>query len=191
MQALEMTSYYETLTEAASPLSLSVAKSFLKLTTTADDGLLFTMISAATAWGEKYTGRDFRVKTHRLYLDGFCSVIKLHRAQVSSITSIKYFVDDVLTTVDSSNYYFVKSAQFSEILLKDGKDYPTDLDNIKQGVQIEFATAAYYAQDLIIQALERHVAHWHVNRGDCSDAKDAARVSGATSIYDQFRIERI
>lgn len=190
-QIVRNATIYQQVSVAASPVSLAVMKSYLKITTTTDDTLIQSMIDAATKWGEKYTGRDFRAITWDLLLDEFTDRIELRRDPVASVTTVKHLVSGSLVTVDSSVFYLKKLVQSSEILLNEDKEWPTNTDDREQAIEIRFVTEGYFCQDSIIDAIERHVAFWYRNRGDCPDAKSSAESAGVTIIYDQFRISRV
>ncbi len=175
----------------ASPLLLTVAKDFMKVTSSTDDVLIQSMIDACTEWGEKYTGRDFRVKTWTLFIDCFPVRIKLRRDPVESVTTVKHLVSDSLVTVDNTIYYLKKLTQFSEILLVDGKDWPDDTDIREQAIEIEFKTESFFCKNEILEALKRHVSFLYSNRGDCSCDGTSADSAGVSFIYDQFRISRV
>lgn len=184
---------YKRVSVAASPVSLATMRSYLKIpaSQTADDTLIQSMIDAATEWGEKYTGRDFRAITWDLLLDVFTDRIELRRDPVASITSVERLVSGTLTPVASTVFYLKKLVQSSEILLNEDQEWPTDADNREQVIEIQFVTEGFQCQDSIIDAIERMVAFWYRNRGDCPDASDAARRTGVTIILDQFRISRV
>lgn len=182
---------YQKVSAVASPVSLADMKAYLKITTTADDTLIQAMIDAATEWGEKYTGRDFRAITWDLLLDRFTDRIELRRDPVASVTTVKHLVSDVLVTVLSTVFYLKKLVQSSEILLNEDQEWPTDSDDREQVIEIRFVTEGFQCQDSIIQAIERTVAFWYRNRGDCSDCESAVEGAGVTIIYDGFRISRV
>ncbi len=182
---------YQLVSAAASPVSLADMKLYLKITTTADDALIQAMIDSATEWGEKYTGRDFRAITWDLLLDRFTDRIELRRDPVASVTTVKHLVSGSLVTVPATVFYLKKLVQSSEILLNEDQVWPTNTDDREQVIEIRFVTEGFRCQDSIIEAIKRHVAFWYRNRGDCPDVKDAARRTGVTIIYDQFRISRV
>jgi uncharacterized phiE125 gp8 family phage protein len=166
-------------------------KAYLKITAAADDAIIQAMIDAATEWGEKYTGRDFRAITWDLLLDRFTDRIELRRDPVASVTTVKHLVSGSLVTVLSTVFYLKKLVQSSEILLEEDQEWPTDTDDREQVVEIRFVTEGFQCQDSIIQAIERTVAFWYRNRGDCPNVKAAIDGAGVTIIYDQFRISRV
>ena len=134
---------YQLITPAAElAVSLTNVKAWLKIPSTlsADDTLLTYLIKAATGYFEKITGRDLITKTYKTYLDSFPIInglsyysgvssllpqyrdngIILRRTPLGAITSIKYYLDGVLTTWDDSNYYTTVDTNYSEIYLVDG-----------------------------------------------------------------------
>lgn len=194
-----MSDLYSLKTAGAVPVALDDMKLYMKVTATADDDLITSMLATATTYGENYTGREFRANTWTLLTDEFLDRMCLNRAPVASITSIKHLVSDVLETVANTVYYLKKNLQFAEGLLREDQSWPTDTDTREHAVEIEFVTETYRDVDAIATAIKRHVAYWYSNRGDCAGSGggagcscgDAAKSSGVTAIYDQFRISRV
>lgn len=187
---LPNTDVYKLVSSLPGPVTLAVMKDFLKITSTADDALIQSMLDAATEWGEKVTGRDFRAITWDLLLDCFATRIPLRRDPVASIAMVEHLVDAALVTVPSAIFYLKKLVQSSEILLNEGKDWPTDTDNREQVIKIRFVTEGFRCQDSIKEAIQRHVALWYRNRGDCADVEISAKRAGVNSIYGQFTVQR-
>lgn len=187
-----MTAVYKLKTQGTSPLTLDTAKAWLKipLSNGDEDDLLNALITAVTLWGEKYTGRDFRANTWTLLLDTFEARICLRRGPVASITFVRHLVSSSQATVDASVYYLKKDVQFSEILLSEGEDWPTDTDDREQAIEIEFVTEAAQCIEIAIDAMKRQLAWLYANRGDCT-ADQAAKESGATAMYDLVSIPRL
>jgi len=121
------------------PISLVEAKEHLKVDDTSSDAYISSLISSVTLFAEKYTKRDFITKKYLTYIDCFFEPITLRRNKVFEIISIKYLLDNVLTTVDSSIYYLTdEQNDFADILLTDGSSFPSSVDNRRQAVQIQF-----------------------------------------------------
>ncbi len=160
------------------PVTLEEVKSFLKIDDDDSDTELSRLIDTATNIAEQITGRDLLIKTYKTYLDDFPFSsnigIEIQKSKLQSVTSIKYLVDNVLTTFDSSNYYFTDKQEYSTIWLFDGKTYPSDVDiNRKQAVEIIF-TAGFSSKPCNIpqnikQAILAHINLLNENRGDCAD----------------------
>ena len=186
-----MSDLYTLKTAGTVPVSLDDMKAYMKVTASADDDLITSMLSSATTWGENYTGREFRANTWTLITDGFADRMSINRAPVASVASVKHLVSDVLTAIADTVYYLKKNLQFAEILLKEDQLWPTDTDAREHAIEIEFVTETYRDTDAIAVAVKRHVSYWYANRGDCADCKQAAEGSGVTAIYDPFRIDRV
>jgi len=172
------------------PITLDVVKKYMKLTTDKDDQVITDIIEVAVVWGEKYTGKSFRPHTWNLLLDEFADRMELRKSLVDAITSVKYLVDASLSTVSSAVYYLKQGHQFSEVLLAYDQTWPTDADIIEHAVEIIFTTEAYRNPEVIDVGLRKHITHLYENRGD-NDIGSAAKLSGATFIYDQFTTPRI
>lgn len=112
------------------PVTNAEAKLYAKIDTTADDTLIDTLIAAATSAAEEYLKRAIITQTLKLTLDllgislnnalgdgvydlpisalygDLPRIIKLPKAPVQSITSVKtYDTSNTLTTYDSANYF--------------------------------------------------------------------------------------
>lgn len=194
-----MTDVYNLTAPGTVPVTLVDMKAYMKVTSTSDNALITSMLAAATTWGENYTGRDFRANTWQLLKDAFEDRICILRDPVASITTVKHLVSASLDTVADTVYYLKKNVQNSEILLNEDEEWPDDTDEREQVIDIAFVTESYRDVDAIKAAIMRHVAYWYKNRGDCGGSgsktgcscDDAAKGSGVTAIYDQFRIARV
>jgi len=189
---------YSLTTPGTIPVSLATAKSWLKVDADADDQLLTLLLKVATEYAESYTRRDFRANTWTLLQDAFADRILLRRDPVASITSVGRLVSGSYSSVSASVYYLKRGQQASEVLLVSGEDWPSDEDDREHAIQVVFATQAHRSVDQARLGILRHVAWLYENRGDCDPASGDAGVigrgallSGATSIYDQFRVSRV
>jgi uncharacterized phiE125 gp8 family phage protein len=175
------------------PVNCVDFKTYIRLpqSVVSEDSLITSLLSAATDWGEKYTRREFRDNTWTLQLDSFpAGGICLRRDPVETISSVTYEIDGVETTVDAADYYLLKDVQVSWIVLNDDVSWPTDGDSTLGSITVTFTTQAYECEAEIITAIKMHVASMYSERGDCP-ATEAARKSGATAIYDQWRVSRV
>jgi uncharacterized phiE125 gp8 family phage protein len=181
---------YEATERGDIPVDVDKVKGHLKIEHDRDDELIGRLMNVAVEFAEAYTARELRANTWKLLVDEFEDRILLRRHPVSSITSVKHLVDDVWVTVSSSDYYLKKGVQSAEVLLVNDAAWPTDTDEREHAVEVVFVTAPLEQIDLIVDGIHRHVAHLYENRGDC-DAKKSAKESGATTLYDPFRIPRV
>lgn len=173
---------YELVDRGQVPINVDDVKAFLRVDGGDEDDVIQGLIVAACVDAEVYMGRDIRANTWRLYIDEFEDRICLRRSPVTSITSVKYTVSDVLQTIATSVWYLKKGHQWSELLLKSGQVWPTDLDDIEAGIQIEFVTGEPRDIERILEGVKRHVAAMYSNRGDY-ESKNLMVESGAVNYY--------
>ena len=183
------------------PVTVVEFKDFRKLpqVINSQNGIITTILQAATSFGEGMTGKDFRDNAYSLRLDEFpvgCGII-IERAPVETITSITYTVAGVETTVDPATYYLVPELQYAVANLSFGKVFPVDGDEILEGLQgsinVNFTTKAYSCDGRIREAILEHANALYSERGDCSSGsvRNAAMASGAYEFYNQFRTVRV
>ena len=169
---------YILVTPAVAPaLELEKVKEHLKETSDDNDSKLICLIKAVTDIAENVTGRDLINKTYKGFLNCFPSCsrrsIQIRKSKLQSITSIEYYLDGILTTFDSANYYITESNNYSTINLVDGKDWPSSIDRRKQAVVITFI--AGYGTDTcdipagLTQAMLSNLTSLFDNAGDCAD----------------------
>lgn len=180
---------YTLLTPATSPaLSLDDVKNHLKLSGDDYDAQLLNLIDVVAQYAESVTGRDLINKTYKGYLDNFspcahycncypeiCSdSIQVRKSKLQSITSIQYYLDGVLTTFSSSDYYFTDQKDYSSIYLVDGKSWPS-IDNRKQAIVITFIAGygdnSCLVPRLLQQAMLSQLTMLFENAGDCIEGK--------------------
>lgn len=185
-----MSELYELTSAGVNPVLLAEMKAYLKDPPAVDDTFITELITAATQWGEDYTGHEFRANTWKLFIDEFTTRIIIRRSPVDSITSINHLVSDVLTLVPGTNYYLKKLLDCAEILLIDGMEWPTNTDVREHAIEIIFVTSVFPKLETIKTAIMQHVAYMYNNRGDCT-CSEAGKLSGASALYDIFTIQRI
>jgi hypothetical protein len=172
-------------------------KTWLKVSHSSLDAEITALIKGATKTAENITKRDFIAKTYRTFRDGFSDAelsygnyaalmprysvdydltsIELRKSRLQSVISVEYLKDSVWAAVDSAVYYNTIESAFSAIFLNDGQAWPSDVDNRRQAVRIDF-TAGYGDESAdippdLITAIKMHVANAFANRGDCANAK--------------------
>ena len=187
---MPLTYRYDLTENGDSPITLAVAKDYLKVNNSDDNAVIQNLIATVTQFGERYTGIDYRAKTWKLVLDEFEDRILLRKSRVATVTSMKYMVSASLVTIASSVYYLKIGSQFSEVLLADDQSWPTDMDEVEAGIEIIFVTGIPRYVEEYKSGILNHLAYLYQNRGDC-DVDVAAVKSGATEKYDQGRIARI
>jgi type II secretory pathway pseudopilin PulG len=93
---------YQVITPASTyPVSLTEAKSHLKVDTTADDTYIESIIKAATQLSEEYTNRFFIDTVIEQYASSFAELETLFKSKVSAVSYVKYYPSGT-TTIPSS-----------------------------------------------------------------------------------------
>jgi len=118
-----------TLTEAKASLNVSFAD---------DDTLITDMIEAATILAQTMTNRQLMTATYDYKIDGFSNEIKIPRAPLASITSVKYLdTDGVEQTLSSAVYDVDTDSVPGEIRLGYDQTWPS-YRAVKQAIRIRF-----------------------------------------------------
>lgn len=128
------------------PITLSDAKSHLRVTTDADDTLISLWIAAAREQVEGLTGRALLPQTWELRIDrfpGWRRAVELPIAPLLAVQSIAYSAaDGTLTTVDASGYDVLQSggprAMPGRVLLSPAALWPIARARDAQAVRITY-----------------------------------------------------
>jgi uncharacterized phiE125 gp8 family phage protein len=88
------------------PVTLAEARQHLRVTSTAEDALILSLIYAAVEHAETFTARALITQTWELSLDAFRgSEIELPKPKLQSVTSVKYIdLDGAEQTVPAADY---------------------------------------------------------------------------------------
>tara|TARA_R110000824_G_scaffold47353_3_gene134940 strand:+ start:5161 stop:5814 length:654 start_codon:yes stop_codon:yes gene_type:complete len=150
---------------AVEPISLTEAKTHLRVDSTADDAYITSLIIVAREAAELYTQRTFITQTWQMFMDCWpigkgrddwfsgvrqmpitsitgSSSIELPKPPLQSVTHIKtYANDDTATTYSSANYYVSTYSGLNpsngRITLRDGDGWPSPSRNA-DGIEIHF-----------------------------------------------------
>jgi uncharacterized phiE125 gp8 family phage protein len=157
---------------AAEPFTTAQAKSHLRVTESADDTLIDTLILAARKRAESDLGRALITQTWEMYLDEFpfnySPGIVPPRAPLQSVTSIKYIDNDgVEQTWSSADYRVDVKSEPGRITPEWSESWPTPRV-ITNAVTVKYVAGYGDAstdipQD-IRQAMLMLIGHWYENR---------------------------
>lgn len=168
--------YTEPTTE---PVSASEMLSYLNISSsdTSHNTVLEAMITAARQQIERVTGRIFCTTTHDVQYRYFPSdMLALPLRPVQSITSIKYKVSGVLTTLSSSAYELQSYKFFPEIWPAYGYTWPSaDENSVIVRILTGFTTSPYDAHGK--QILKAIVADMFEHREVSSEISLSANAS--------------
>ena len=189
-------------TKTGEPLiTAAEAADFLRVDESDEQPLIELLLLAATDYCEAVTGRDVRPSEYRLTCDDFpgdSEAIVLELPGVASVSAIERRVSGVWTAFSgASNWYLHPSLRSTEIWLEDGVGWPSDADDRKGAVRIDFVTGDNPHLDICRGGILRHVAAMYADRGDdeaprvemngfrwaTTLAQDLGRSSGAAALY--------
>lgn len=192
--------YFVTTAPTETPISLAEVKSFLKIDLTDDDDYITDIIiPGVTLCAESITRRVMIDTEFETFRNGFGEdrsfqtggerPIVLRKSPYISTTSFTYKTDSGTSTLTENTDFFVEKTQ-DYTKLRPEELWPSDNKTREQSIIVKFkagyADAASVPADLK-QALLEHSGFWYNNRGDCS-CDEAAGASGATAIYQKYRI---
>jgi uncharacterized phiE125 gp8 family phage protein len=158
------------------PISRTEAKAHLRVTHTAEDTLIDSLIVAARGYAEQFLGRQLVTATWDLKLPTFpvmpCPLL-IPRPPLQSVTSITYTDDQGQAQTLSSDDYIVETANVQgRIWPAYDEDWPTTRLGLPDQVVIRFVAgygAASTVPTTIKQALLLLVGHWYEHREAVSD----------------------
>ena len=181
---------------ATDPVTVTEAKSHMRVDTSDDDTLIGGLITGATLYAQTYTNRAFVTQTLELRIDSFpATEIRLPRSPSQSITSIVYVDTDGATqTWASSNYVIDSNSKPARLR----PDFNVDWPSVRE--QMDAATitlvagygAASDVPEGIKLAIKHLVAHWYENReGSTVDMKVHLVPLAINALLTQYRIPDI
>lgn len=177
---------------ASEPITLTEAKTHLKVDTTDDDTLITTLITAARSRAEWYTGRAFITQGWTLWLDAWprWGIVEIPLAPLISVSSVTvYGIDDSATLVDSTSYRVDTASTPGRVALKNALSPPVVTLRVIDGVAIGFSAgygdaAAVPVQ--IKQAVLCIIADLYSHRGD-DDGVIGTRAQSLLAPYRVFK----
>jgi len=143
-----------------------------------DHELLNRYIEAARRYGERRQSRFYITQTWDYFLDRFPTggladfgrtAISIPRWPVQSVTSVKYTKsDDTQGTVTATDYVVDVVSSPPQIVLKDGKAWPSDTLRVVNGVEVRFVGGYGAAGDAVPATIRQAVlflaAHFYQHR---------------------------
>mgnify|MGYP002260261347 CR=1 FL=1 len=160
---------YQVITPASTyPVSLTEAKSHLKVDTTADDTYITSIIKAATQLSEEYTNRFFIDTIIDQTCSDFAQLQTLFKSKVSAVAHVKYYdSDNSLQTLSATIYDTQLQYEPSQIQLADDKSFPEITkrnDAVVARYTVGYGSAASDVPEIIKQAILLTLGNWYENR---------------------------
>jgi len=160
----------QTVAPAAEPVTLTEAKSHLRVDISDDDTLIEGLITAARDMIEKMARRALITQTWRYSLDGWPGgdEIRLPRPPLQSVASIVYKESDgTSNSWDTAAYIVDSDSEPGRVVLAYGESWPSVTLYPAAPIQITFVAGYGDADDVPEtwkQAIKLLVAHWYENR---------------------------
>lgn len=160
---------YQVITAATSyPVSLTEAKSHLKVDTTADDTYITFIIKAATQLSEEYTNRFFINTVIEQTCSDFAQLQTLFKSKVSAVAHVKYYdSDNSLQTLSATIYDTQLKYEPSQIQLADDKSFPEITkrnDAVVARYTVGYGASASDVPEIIKQAILLTIGNFYQNR---------------------------
>ena len=187
--------YKITIPPVGLPVSLELVKEHLRLGLDDDsqDSYLTFFIESAWLCFEEITKRTLLDTTFETFRNFLNPALQLRRSPFINLVSFQYTVNAVLVDVDPLLFYIFEKNQYSYILLRESKSYPSNGDDILQGIKIQFSagfTAPLSPEHSDIKlALLNHISALYENRGDCDKASiESSLPNTSRFIYNKYKI---
>jgi len=160
---------YQVITAASTfPVSLTEAKSHLKVDTSADDTYITSIIKAATQLSEEYTNRFFIDTVIEQTCSSFADLQTLFKSKVSAVASVKYYdSDNSSQTLDSAIYDVQLNYEPAQIQLADNQNFPSITkrnDAVVARYTVGYGSAASDVPEIIKQAILLTIGNFYQNR---------------------------
>lgn len=186
---------FKVVTPATSnPITLSEAKTHLKVDTTADDTFITNLIKSATSSAQEYTNRFFIATTIQQVGDKWEDISNLLKSPVASVTNIKYVdTSGSLQTLNTDVYFVDDVNKPARIGLKPNQSFPEIIDRLN-AVQVNYVVGIAAGPDEvdegIRQALLLTIGNWYQNRQAVVTGTIATELPmNAKFLLDQYKIQ--
>ena len=163
-----MKTYQVTTAASLYPVTLTEAKSHLKVDTSADDTYIESIIKAATQLSEEYTNRFFINTVIDQTCSSFAELQTLFKSKDNDVQYVKYYdSNESLQTLADTEYDKMLSYEPAQIQLADGKSFP-DITKRNDAVicryTVGYGSAASDVPEIIKQAILLTIGNFYQNR---------------------------
>tara|TARA_B110000914_G_C15497186_1_gene463891 strand:+ start:491 stop:1054 length:564 start_codon:yes stop_codon:yes gene_type:complete len=178
-----------TFPDAINVVSLTVAKSHLRVEHTDDDALITSLITAAQEMVQKYTGTFLQRTAVNFYSDTFMDYMDLHAGPSVTLTAVQYKnTSDVTITVPTTGYQI------------DGKSYPARLrmTSAPKLIKDELNAVTIQSQSgyetanrpqALISAMLLIIGHLYENRQDVTRFKQYEIPMASQFLMEPYRLK--
>jgi len=157
---------------ASQPVSLSDAKTQLRVDHSEEDIYISGLVATATAAVEEMTGRALITQTWSLAMNGASGRVYLPKTPAQSISSITYYDrDEVSQTATAANFHLFSDIYRAWIEPKNGYDWPDVFDR-QDSLTISYV-AGYGSANAVPMELKHAIlmllSHWYEERRAVSE----------------------
>jgi uncharacterized phiE125 gp8 family phage protein len=183
---------------AYEPITLAEAKLHLRVDTTAEDGLISSLILTSRLHVETALDLALITQSWSYFLDAWPGdpIINLPLRPVQSINAVRLYADDgTYETIAPSRYLLDGGGTPARLVRRDASTFPRP-NRIANGIEIAF-TAGYGHVAADVPATVRHailllVAHWYEHREIIDAEPTTIRIpSLVSSLLMPFRMARL
>lgn len=155
---------------AVEPLSLSEAKSHLRVDHDDEDTLIQSLVTSARLHVETLTGRVLITQSWRLVLDSWPrrNILSIPVGPVQAVDEVRVYEDeDIVLTIEAANYLVETAGVPARLAMRGHKSWPGPGRPLG-GIEIDF-TAGFGdgPEDVpasLRQAIRQLVGHWYAHR---------------------------
>lgn len=155
---------------AVEPITLDEAKAYLRVDSTAEDGLIQSLITAARLHTETLTGRALITQSWRLVLDDWPlgNVLIIPLGPLQQVTELRVYEDeDVLVIIAPTEYLVETIGVPARLAMRGHQSWPKPgrpIGGIEIDITVGYGDLADDVPRSLRQAILQIVAHWFVNR---------------------------
>jgi uncharacterized phiE125 gp8 family phage protein len=172
---------------ASGQLTLTEAKSFLRVDYNDDDSIITNLIYGVTGYFENttaryFTAQDWTVSFPRSESSGY---VEIQRGWLSSVSEIRLWNDTTSSFAASTDYYLYPNNGFSRIIFSEAISDPT---NAPFSIQVDFSCGITSIPLDLKQALLAHINFLYENRGDVVAVGKLQAPLESELVYGNYRI---
>lgn len=152
---------------ASEPVSVSEAKTQLKITGSSQDTEVASFIKTSREVVEKLTGRSLITQTRQVKLDyfPFCNFIELTNGPLIGSVAITYYdTDEVSQTLSSSDYWVDTHSEIPRVVIKNYWPATKDMPNAVTVQYVAGYGAASAVPSPLKEAMLMLIGHYDLNR---------------------------
>lgn len=175
MTYVTQSNYTITVPPVGLPITLAQAKAYLRVTNTAEDDLITSLIEAATNVLEAYTGRTFVQTTFQgEFSDLECTktegypLLTLMRSPWASTVSVQEYIDGAYTNLSTDLWELRQLSGYSRVLFASEYSQAAYTDLVPYRYRVEFVAGFDPVPEAIKTAIKVVVNYAYANRGDCA-----------------------